>query len=234
MNGLISHNPTLLAKDYRQVHKHFQNPDLSVEDSELCGVYIIARPNRWQRSMTLPFKPCHWSHYSQGHYYHLAEGERTGKPAIILRDDKYSAPQALERNPPDDPFIAYHIGMTDYRSDQIHTLAKWAVTNLVKNDFSVTNYQHLSLHSGIAFCAAPVMERFSWALFYKLLSKSTTLTLSDQVFPSLVDIRLESGCQVRRSKSILPKRDSSSVLRLKQMPKDLLSVGKTGNGEGLI
>ena len=97
MNKMISLNLPLLAKNCRQVHQQFQNSDPIADDSRLCGVYMIARPNRWQRPLTLPFKHCHWFFYSQGHYYHLAEGKRAGRPAITLRDDNYSALQALER-----------------------------------------------------------------------------------------------------------------------------------------
>jgi hypothetical protein len=41
VNELISHNLTLLAKDYRQVHKHTRHPeptiDLVVNEKEIAG-----------------------------------------------------------------------------------------------------------------------------------------------------------------------------------------------------
>lgn len=156
MNGLSSLNLPLLAKSYRQVHAHFKMSDPNTDNSEFCGVYIVARPNRWHRLMTTPFQRCHWSLFSQGHYYHLSEGTYNhGRPSVTLRDDDYSAPWDLSKDQPAQPFIAYHIGTTDYHPQHIHQLAQWVIRNMNQNRLSATNYQHFVWSLGARIICGP-------------------------------------------------------------------------------
>ena len=154
--GLISPNLPLLAKGYRQVHDHFMGSDPDIDNSEFLGVYIVARPNRWQRLVTTPFQRCHWSIYSQGHYYHLSQGTATHVgPSITLRDDDYTAPQDLLKRQPAQPFIAYHIGTTDYSPAHIHQIAQWVVKIMNGTRSSVTSHQQFVWGLGARIICGP-------------------------------------------------------------------------------
>lgn len=103
----------------------------------------------------MPFQRCHWSIYSQDHYYHLTESTIAGQYSMILRDDDYSAPQDLSKCPPAHTFVAYHIGTTDYHSAQIHRLAKWAMTKMAENRFSAVDSQRFVSELGARIICGP-------------------------------------------------------------------------------
>lgn len=167
IDGVISLNLPLFAKGYRQVHRDFECPEASNSGSkcvELSGVYLVARPNRWNRLLTAPLQHCHWSIYSQGHYYHIAKRDTAGFTSITLRDDDYSAPYKLPRFLPKQPFVAYHIGTTDYGPSEIHTLAQWVVADMADNDITTTNHQ-----------------RFVWELGARIIcgARNSTVLMGD-------------------------------------------------------
>jgi hypothetical protein len=154
VDGMTSQNLTFLAKRYRQPQTQFDNADSEAQPSELLGVYIVAQPNRWHRLLTSPIQGSHWSLYTQGHYYHLVKSGNT-RESSILRDDDYSAPQGLSKIPPAHPFIAYHIGTTDYFPAQIYQLAEWATSNLADNGFSPAVSQRFVSELGARIICGP-------------------------------------------------------------------------------
>ncbi|KAJ5357739.1 hypothetical protein N7541_004897 [Penicillium brevicompactum] len=131
--GLISPNLLLLAKGYRQVHDHFIGSDPDIDNSEFFGVYIVARPNRWQR---------------------LGTATHVG-PSITLRDDDYTAPQDLLKRQPAQPFIAYHIGTTDYSPAHIYQIAQWVVKNMNETRSSVASHQQFVWGLGARIICGP-------------------------------------------------------------------------------
>lgn len=141
-----------------KLHHHLQ-PLLSDPASTASDVYLVARPE----SLTIPFGSLlHWSFYTQGFFYHLSALDRS-------RDDTWSSQNPTKStntvcrlkyedlstvNSEDyirfqgplgrKVFLAYKVGQTDYRPDQILKLAEWVVRQLSAYGLFSANCQHFA------------------------------------------------------------------------------------------
>ena len=139
-----------VAKYKLQLHASFNKPDANADYPGHSDVYLVGKPNRWARRLSRTPKPCHWSIYSEGHFYHLKLADGTQGSSIVLRDE----PQR-EWKPVGDPFIAYHIGITDYYPEEISLLAKWVITQMDHDALSTAAYEQLVFGLAIRIICGP-------------------------------------------------------------------------------
>ncbi|CAI7578425.1 unnamed protein product [Penicillium glandicola] len=139
-----------VAKYKLQLHASFNKPDPDADYSDHDNVYLVGRPNRWARRLSQTPKPCRWSIYTWRHFYHLRLADGTQGPSIVLRDD-----HPRDWKPLDGPFIAYHIGMTDYNDENITLLARWVITQLDHNTLSTVAYEQFVFGLAMRILRAP-------------------------------------------------------------------------------
>ncbi|KAJ5270850.1 hypothetical protein N7505_006608 [Penicillium chrysogenum] len=139
-----------VAKYELQLHASFNKPDLNADYSGHSSVYLVGQPNRWARRLSRTPKPCHWSIYSEGHFYHLKLEDGAQGSSIVLRDEPQREWKALSG-----PFIAYHIGVTDYYPDEISLLAKWVITQMNHDTLSTAAYEQFVFGLAIRILRGP-------------------------------------------------------------------------------
>ncbi|KAJ5154600.1 uncharacterized protein N7500_010039 [Penicillium coprophilum] len=142
------------AKYKLQLHAFFDKPDPNADYSDHSNVYLVGRPNRWARGLSRTPKPCHWSIYTRGHAYHLKLVEGDQELSLGLRDNS-SLDWKYQREPIFDPFIAYHIGVTDYEEQHVSLLAKWVVEQLDHHELSTAAYEQFVFGLGIRILRGP-------------------------------------------------------------------------------
>ena len=140
-------------------HQHLQ-PLLAGPASTASDVYLVFRPGSLESFQTGSLQHC--SFYTQGVFYHLSapdlSRDTSGKSP---RSDKFrdvacrlrcedlsnvSLPDYIRlcNSPGRKVLVAYKVGQTDYRSDQILLLAEWAVRQLSVYGLFAANCQHFA------------------------------------------------------------------------------------------
>ncbi|CAG8898869.1 unnamed protein product [Penicillium egyptiacum] len=137
-----------VAKYKLQLHASFNKPNPSADYSEHSNVYLVGQPNRWARRLSRTPRPCHWSIYNEGHFYHIKMADGAQGSSIVLRDDK-------DWKVLGGPFIAYHIGITDYYHEDISILAKWVITQLDHDTLSTAAYEQFVFGLAIRIVRGP-------------------------------------------------------------------------------
>ncbi|KAJ5372648.1 hypothetical protein N7517_004654 [Penicillium concentricum] len=151
-----------------QLHASFDKPDPNADYSDHSNVYLVGRPNRWARGLSRTPKPCHWSIYTGGHAYHLKSADGNQGLSIVLRDDS-SSDWKKPPGPIVDPFIAYHIGITDYHEKQISLLAKWVVKQLDHHDLSTAAYEQFAFGLGVRILRGPSHTKALFGDFLQIM-----------------------------------------------------------------
>ena len=142
-----------------KLHQHLQ-PLLAGPASTASDVYLVFRPGSFESFQTGSLQHC--SFYTQGVFYHLSAPDlsrnSSGKSPI---NNKYRDVACRLRcedlsntNSPDyirlcnssgmKVLVAYKVGQTDYRTDQILLLAEWAVHQLSVYGLFAANCQHFA------------------------------------------------------------------------------------------
>lgn len=142
-----------------KLHRHLR-PRLADPASIASDVYLVTRPATVGANPAGSLK--HWSFYTQGIFYHLHAPELQRGPSgksqntmksihagCKLRREGLSDVDSedyvtLRDYPGLKLFVAYKVGQTDYRSDQILCLARWAVHQLSVYGFLSANCQHFA------------------------------------------------------------------------------------------
>ncbi|KAJ5970614.1 uncharacterized protein N7479_000532 [Penicillium vulpinum] len=143
------------AKYKLQLHASFDKPDPNADYSDHSSVYLVGRPNRWARGLSQKPKPCHWSIYTGGRVYHLKLADGTQGSSIVLRDDSRPDWQDPLETDLANPFIAYHIWVTDYHEKQVSGIAKWVVKQLDHHELSTAAYEQFVSGLGIRIIRGP-------------------------------------------------------------------------------
>ncbi|KAJ6125912.1 hypothetical protein N7471_010405 [Penicillium samsonianum] len=174
-----------VAKYKLQLHASFNKPDLNADYSGHSGVYLVGRPNRWARGLSRAPKPCHWSLYILGHFYHLKLAPQGS--SIVLRDDPPKDWELLT-----DPLIAYHIGMTEYRKEHISLLAKWVTTQLDHDTLSTAAYEQFVFGLAIRILRGPSNTSAFIGNFWQIMEHDIGCSQQRQPAPSgfLTGVRL--------------------------------------------
>ena len=135
-----------------KLHKHLQ-PLLADPASTASNVYVVTQPASVGNN---PFGSLyHWSFYTQGVFYHLSApdlpGESTRKSQIasksrnvacrLKREDYNNFGQASSSRK---LLVAYKVGQTDYKAEQIQQIAEWSVRQLSKYGLISANCQHFA------------------------------------------------------------------------------------------
>ncbi len=142
-----------------KLHKHLQ-PLLADPASIASDVYLVTRPERVVNNPAGSLQ--HWSFYTQGVFYHLSAPDlprdTTGKSQNAVKSREAACRLKYEDlrnvNPEDyvrlrnsagrKVLLAYKVGQTDYRHDQILSLAEWAVRQLSVYGLFGANCQHFA------------------------------------------------------------------------------------------
>lgn len=139
------------------LHKHLQ-PRLADPAFNASDVYLVTRPEHDIVAGSLQ----HWSFYTQGVFYHLSApdlpGNTTGKGqnatksrgvvCTLKHEDLNNVNSEdyirLQDASGQKVLVAYKVGQTDYRSDQILHLAEWTVCQLSTYGLFSANCQHFA------------------------------------------------------------------------------------------
>lgn len=142
-----------------KLHKHLQ-PLLADPASTASDVYLVTRPSIMGRNPIGSLK--HWCFYTQGIFYHLSAPDlprgTTGKSedatksrdaVCRLKCEDLSNVNSedyvrLRSSSGQKLLVAYKVGQTDYRSEQILQLAEWAVRQLSSYGLFRANCQHFA------------------------------------------------------------------------------------------
>jgi len=142
-----------------KMHKHLQ-PLLADPASTASDIYLITRPEGIANNPAGSLK--HWSFYTQGYFYHLsapnlprdsagkgANATRCGDTVCRLKCEDMSDVNSqdyirLQNASNRKALLAYKVGQTDYRPDQILGVAEWAVRQLSNYGLFSANCQHFA------------------------------------------------------------------------------------------
>ncbi|KAM0802094.1 hypothetical protein BDR22DRAFT_844982 [Usnea florida] len=134
------------------------NPRLAEPIPSSHDVFLVVRPRKTVEPPIGSLK--HWSFYCQGHFYHLSarglrrdcfrESQNTSKSQGVscqlthedwnnLDQGTFESISEAERRR---PLVAYKVGQTDYRPDQILRLASWVIEQLPSYNLFDANCQH--------------------------------------------------------------------------------------------
>ena len=141
------------------LHRHIE-PSLAYPDSNASDIYLVTRP-QFGRFPSGSLQ--HWSFYTQGVFYHLSapnlpresteksHNASKSREAVCelkcndLRNVDSEDYVRLQGSSGRKPLLAYKVGQTDYRSDQVLRLAEWAVRQLSTYGIFSANCQHFAL-----------------------------------------------------------------------------------------
>ena len=142
-----------------RLHQHIE-PSLAYPDSNASDIYLVTRP-QFGRFPSGSLQ--HWSFYTQGVFYHLSapnlpresteksHNASKSREAVCelkcndLRNVDSEDYVRLQGSSGRKPLLAYKVGQTDYRSDQVLRLAEWAVRQLSTYGIFSANCQHFAL-----------------------------------------------------------------------------------------
>ena len=141
-----------------KLHRHLQ-PLLADPAPTASNIYLVTRP----KNLDNPAGSLqHWSFYTQGVFYHLSapdlpremaeKSHNASKSRDVVCELKYNDLRNINsedyirlRGPSGRKvLIAYNVGQTDYRSDQVLCLADWAVHQLSTYGVFSANCQHFA------------------------------------------------------------------------------------------
>ena len=142
-----------------KLHQHVQ-PLLADPASTASNVYVVIQP------ASVDYNPIgslyHWSFYTQGVFYHLSAPNLPRESAIKSRIASESRDVAcrlkredfnnfgsednvrLQASSSRKLLVAYKVGQTDYKAEQIQQLAEWSVRQLPKYGLVSANCQHFT------------------------------------------------------------------------------------------
>ena len=142
-----------------KLHKHLQ-PLLADPASTASDVYVVTQPASIGNNPLGSLN--HWSFYTQGVFYHLSAPdlprESSGKSQNVSKsrkvlcrlkcedlnnvgaEDKIRLQASSSRK----LLVAYKVGQTDYKPDQILQIAEWLVCQLSKYGLFSANCQHFA------------------------------------------------------------------------------------------
>lgn len=142
-----------------KIYRHLQ-PLLADPASTASNVYLVTRPAIIGNNPIGSLQ--HWSFYTQGIFYHLSAPDQ---PRDTTRKSEYSTKSRdtvcklkredlsnvsseayirLRSSPGRKLLLAYKVGQTDYRSEQILQLGEWAVRQLSTYGLFSANCQHFA------------------------------------------------------------------------------------------
>ena len=142
-----------------KMHQHLQ-PLLANPASTASDIYLVTRPESIVNNPAGSLR--HWSFYTQGVFYHLSAPDQprdtTGKchnatisrhvPCRLKCEDLSHVNSEdyirLRTSSDQKVLLAYKVGQTDYRPDQILHLAQWAVRQLSRYSLFSANCQHFA------------------------------------------------------------------------------------------
>ena len=142
-----------------RLHQHIE-PSLAYPDSNASDIYLVTRP-QFGRFPSGSLQ--HWSFYTQGVFYHLSAPNLPRESTEKSHNASKSREAVCElkcndlRNVDSEDYVrlrgssgrktllAYKVGQTDYRSDQVLRLAEWAVRQLPTYGIFSANCQHFAL-----------------------------------------------------------------------------------------
>lgn len=142
-----------------KLHKHLQ-PLLADPAPTASDVYLVTRPVRFTENPTGSLQ--HWSFHTQGIFYHLSAPDLprdvTGKSQGATKSEDVGCSLKCEdlSNVNTEDYIrlhnlqskkvlvAYKLGQTDYRPEQIMALARWTVEQLSVYGLFTANCQHFA------------------------------------------------------------------------------------------
>ncbi|KAJ5210814.1 hypothetical protein N7491_010625 [Penicillium cf. griseofulvum] len=152
---MTKHSLPVAAKYKLQLHASFDKPNPNADYSNHSNVYLVGRPNRWARGLSRTQKPCRWFIYTNGHAYHLKLAGGTVGSSITLQVDSGLDMEYPPEHSTIGPFIAYHIGTTDYHAQQISLLGKWVIEQLDHHDLSIAACEQFVFGLGIRIIRGP-------------------------------------------------------------------------------
>ena len=142
-----------------KLHKHLQ-PLLADPASTASDVYMVTQPASVGNNPLGSLN--HWSFYTQGVFYHLSapnlprESARKSQIAAKSRnvgcrlkredfnnfgsEDNFRLQASSSRK----LLLAYKVGQTDYKAEQIQQIAEWSVRQLSKYGLVSANCQHFT------------------------------------------------------------------------------------------
>ena len=141
------------------LHDHLQ-PGLAYPDSNASDIYLVTRP-KFARFPSGSLQ--HWSFYTQGVFYHLSapnlpresteKSHNASKSREAVCELKYNDLRNVDsedymrlRGPSGRKvLLAYKVGQTDYKSEQVLRLAEWTVRQLSTYGIFSANCQHFAL-----------------------------------------------------------------------------------------
>ena len=138
--------------------RYHLSPRLADPTPNSHDVFLVVRPRDYMEPPNGSLK--HWSFYCQGHFYHLSarglrrdcvgKSQNTSKSQGVscqlthedwnnLDQGTFESISEAERRR---PLVAYKVGQTDYRPDQILRLASWVIEQLPSYNLFDANCQH--------------------------------------------------------------------------------------------
>ena len=142
-----------------KIHRHLQ-PLLADPASTASNVYMVTQPASVGNNPLGSLN--HWSFYTQGVFYHLSAPdlprESTRKSQIAaksrnvgcrLKREDFNNPGSednfrLQASSSRKLLLAYKVGQTDYKAEQIQQIAEWSVRQLSTYGLFSANCQHFT------------------------------------------------------------------------------------------